>query len=197
MRTKEQAGAKTKLSILGRLALVGAIPLGVVIAVYGPALSMVMWHATHWGPVKYRGLSVRVPWGWTADTQNLVDDLPANPQGLMLSKLPTSLRFHGQDYEGIDVNVLLPGGDGSGEQAHRSWEQLFRGSHSREGFDVRAPGQGVPRGADCLVAIERRDAVRVEWSCISTTSGWMASFAGQPTEVPVFLRVVNGLTPPR
>jgi hypothetical protein len=195
MSTAEQTGPKRKLTFLGKAALAGAVPLGVAIAIYGPALSMVMWHATHWGPVHYRGLRVNVPWGWTADTQNLIDDPPANPQGLMLSHFPLSLRWKGQEYEGIDVNVLLTDGNVSDQQARQSWEELFRDSHLHDGFEVRRPPSALPNGADCLVARPKQGTVRVEWSCISTTNGWMASFAGQPAEVPIFLRIVSGLKP--
>jgi hypothetical protein len=195
MSTTPKLRPLEKLPWMGRLALIGAVPLGVAIAIYGPALSMVMWHATHWGPVRYRGLAVKVPWGWTADTQNLIDDPPANPQGLMISRLPLSLRFKGQDYEGIDVNVLLARDASSDRQARQSWEEIFRSSHLSNAFIVTTPQSPLPHGTDCLVAKPVQEPGRVEWSCISASNGWMASFAGQPADVPTFLGVLRGLKP--
>ena len=72
--------------VAGGLALVG------VCGWYGPVITASLWHVCHpRGWVEYRGLRVRVPWPWVADTEAEDADPTMTPQGLQLKRMPREM----------------------------------------------------------------------------------------------------------
>ena len=162
-------------------------------AIFSPTLVSAGWHLFHGMSLHYRGLNVRVPWLWTADTQELADDPPQNPQGLMLTKASPSLLAAHKSIATIYVNVLLPDAKPADQKEVAEWESTFRQAHA--GSVVRAaPVAGVP-DASCIEARSSLFPQRLEWTCISARAGWAASFDGSEAEAPVFVSLVSGLKP--
>jgi hypothetical protein len=172
-----------------------AFVLVTIAAIFSPALMSAGWHVFHGSSVRYRDLRVRVPWLWTADTQDLADDPPLNPQGLLLSKAAPSLLAPHKSTATIYVNVLLPDATTSQQKEVTEWESTFRLAHSHADSAVtEAPIPGA-KGASCVEARTKLFPNRLEWTCISVVGGWAASFDGSQTEAPVFVNLVSALKP--
>ena len=162
-------------------------------AIFSPALVSAGWHLFHGMSLHYRGLNVRVPWLWTADTQELANDPPLNPQGLMLTKAAPSLLAAHKSIATIYVNVLLPDATPADQKDVAEWESTFRQAHAGSILSV-APVPAA-KDASCIEARSSLFPQRLEWTCISATGGWAASFDGSEAEAPVFVALVSALKP--
>jgi hypothetical protein len=187
-----------KISRAGKLFALPCIPLICLAVYYAPTLTSFGWHVIHGRAIKYRGLSVEVPWGWTADLSSMKEDFPANPQGITLQKPPKTLNVEARGPELIYINLLLPDVRSSPEQQAAEWHNLFRQSHPGSEFDV-APPSNFPAGTDCLEATPRastHDApAGAALACISLQEGWLANYAGSQANIPLFRQIIGNLKP--
>ncbi len=175
-----------------RCAVVAAL---LAMGVFSPAVASAGWHLFHGMSIEYHGLRIHVPWLWTADTQELADDPPLNPQGLLLSKAAPSLFALHKSVATIYVNVILPDEKSSAQADVAEWESSFRVAHAHPGSIVEdAPIPGV-KDAACFHARSKLFHMRLEWTCISTVGGWAASFDGPAAEAPAFAKFVSRLKP--
>lgn len=187
-----KTGHSSTISRTAKLFAIVCVPAIVVLVYYAPSLTAFGWHLLHVGAVRYHGLHVEVPWGWTTDLTALNDDIPGNPQGITLQKTPRTLKFEARGPELIYINVLQPDERSTPQQQTAEWQDLFRGSHPATEFDVKLRDE-KPGGAECIEATPRSNPRGAALACISSTEGWLANFAGSQTDVPVFLRVLAGL----
>jgi len=146
----------------------------------------------HGMSVNYRGLRIRVPFGWTALTTAAEDDFPANPQGLTIEKQPKSLLFGSEDPEMMYFNLLLPDPKITRSEQVAEWQNLFRQAHPVSSFDVAAPA-GVPSGMDCLQATPRKNRSAAALACVSPAGGWLAQFAGSQAHVALFFDIAAAI----
>lgn len=165
----------------------------ICLAVYfTPSLVSLGWHVMHGSAIKYRGLWVRVPSGWTADLTLMKDDFPANPQGITLEKQPKTLAFEVAGPEMMYFDLLLPDAKDTPAQQAAQWESLFRQAHPASSFDITSRNN-LSDGMDCLQATPRDNNKAAALACISLQGGWLGQFAGSQEHVPVFLQVAAGL----
>ena len=82
--------AKIPVWLAHTLLVVAAMCVVSVSGWYSPFLTASGWHVFHpHGWVDYRGLHIRVPWPWTAeDTEAIDDDPTVTPLGVALKKMP-------------------------------------------------------------------------------------------------------------
>lgn len=170
------------------------IPVICLAIYYTPLLASLGWHALHGMTVKYRGLRIRVPLGWTADLTLMKDDFPSNPQGVTLEKQPRSLAFVVPGPEMMYFNVLLPDAEVTSAQQAEQWEHLFRRAHPDSQFEVTSHA-GLAPGMDCLEATPLTNKTGVALSCISVKDGWIAEYAGAREHMEQFVWIASGLKP--
>ena len=174
------------LLVVAGLSLVG------VAGWYGPMVTASIWHVFHpLGRVYYRGLYVRVPWPWIADSDAGREDQAAPPQGLSLRKMPPT-SIHHQAAETIFITVISPDPGATAEQQTALWLTMFQGAHPGAGFSG-ATAANTPTGVECLSAVYTTKPNDVVWTCISMTEGWVANLEGHRSSEPVFFEVIGGL----
>jgi hypothetical protein len=174
------------------LRVVAAFVLAGVAGWYSPWITASLWRVFHpQGQVQYRGLLVRVPWPWIADTDALREDPTVTPQGLALKKMPPTLtqRVAAQS---LFVTVISPDPGVTAEEQTAQWMRVFRDSHPGAKFEATTP-VAVPPGASCLSADIPSKPDDVVWTCISVSAGWVANFEGHERDEPVFFKVIGGL----
>jgi len=156
---------------------------------YSPLITATIWHVFHpRGWVEYRGLHIRVPWPWIADTDLIGADPTVTPQGIALKKMPNEI-VHRLPTQSLFVTVISPDpGLSAGQQTER-WMDLFRASHPGAAFNPTPP-MAIPRGASCLSARGYSQEGGIIWTCIFVEGGWVANFEGQDGDVPVFFQIV-------
>jgi hypothetical protein len=169
-------------------------PIVLLAVYYTPWLVSLGWHAMHGMSVKYRGLQVRVPLGWTALTNPPEDDYAGNPQGITIEKQPKTLAFAADGPEMAYFNLLEPDPKTTQAQQIEEWHKLFRQAHPDSTFDVTAL-TGVPAGMDCLQATPHGDPFAAALACVSPSEGWLAQFAGSQAHVPLFFQIAANLKP--
>lgn len=172
------------------------VPLVLLAIYYAPAMSAVGSRLLHGSTVHYRGLSVEVPWGWSADLNSVKDDFPENPQGITLQKPPKTLNLESRGPELMYVNLLLPDAHSTPQQQAEEWKNLFLQSHSETAFNI-AERNNLFSGVNCIEATPRLGTAQDERSaalaCISLREGWLANYAGLQSNVPIFIKVLSGL----
>lgn len=180
----------------GKIFALLCVPFIVLAVYYAPTLTSFGWHVIHGQTIDYRGLHVRVPWGWTADMSLMADDSQTSPQGVTLQKPPKTLNIESRGPELIYVNLLLPDARSTPSQQEAEWDNLFRQSHPESSFDVVAAAD-FPQGVDCLEATPKSAdsslPAGAALACISVKDGWLANFAGSRASIPLFRRVLDGL----
>ncbi|MBV8631956.1 MAG: hypothetical protein JOZ83_13590 [Silvibacterium sp.] len=169
-------------------------PIVCLAVYYTPLLVSLGWHATHGMSIDYRGLRVRVPFGWTVVATAAQDDYPENPQGITVEKQPRTLTLESGSAEMMYFNLLLPDPNATQSQQIAEWQNLFRQAHPDSSFEV-APVANAPSGMNCLQAIPRTSRSDAALACVSLDHGWVAQFAGSRAHVPVFLQVAATLKP--
>lgn len=174
------------------LLIVGGLALVAVSGWYGPMITASIWHLFHpMGTVYYRGLEVRVPWPWIADTDPAREDQAGTPEGLSLRKMPPT-SIHHQAPQSMFITVISPDPGATAEQQTGLWLTMFRGAHPGADFSATTPAT-APAGASCLKAMYPTKADEVVWTCISMSGGWVADLEGHQSEEPVFFEVIDGL----
>jgi hypothetical protein len=159
---------------------------------YSPIVTASLWRVFHpQGRVQYRGLSVRAPWPWIADTETDEDDEMATPQGLGLRRMPPTM-IHRLPPQSIFVTVISPDPGITAEQQTSLWMKMFRQTHAGAKF-AETPPVAIPDGASCLRADNPSNSRDVVWTCISVKGGWVANLEGRQSDEPVFFEVIGGL----
>ena len=159
---------------------------------YSPIVTASLWRVFHpRGWVDYRGLYVRVPWPWIADTEGAQDDEMATPQGLGLRRMPQTI-IHRLPPQSIFVTVISPDPGVTAEQQTSLWMKMFRETHPGAEFDASDAG-GDSGGASCLSANDTSNSDNVVWTCISLSGGWVANLEGHQSDEAVFFEVIGGL----
>jgi hypothetical protein len=159
---------------------------------YGPWLTATGWRVFHPGGwVDYRGLRVRVPWPWIADSDMSRDDSGATPLGLGLKKLPQTLN-HRLPPQSVFVTVISADPGVTAEQQTSQWMAMFRETHPGAEFSGVTP-TAIPSGASCLRAGYPSKPTDIVWTCISVSGGWVANLEGHGSDEPAFFEVVGGL----
>jgi hypothetical protein len=169
-----------------------ALALVCVAGWYSPFVTAGIWHVFHPGGwANYRGLRVRVPWPWTADTYATGEDPTLAPQGLTLKKTPFTVNKRSLS-DSIFITVISQDPGVTVEQQTEAWMETFRMTHPAESFDSRTP-KTIPANARCAVARGERSDVDVVWTCITVGGGWVANFEGSRADEPVFFDIVMHL----
>ncbi len=159
---------------------------------YSPWITASAWRFFHpRGEVKYRGLLVRVPWPWVADTDAIREDPTVTPQGLALKKMPPTLAQRVPP-QSLFVTVISPDPAMTAEQQTAQWMKIFRDTHPGAEFEAATP-VAIPGGASCLSVDVQAKPEDVVWTCISVSGGWVANFEGRERDEPVFFEVIRGL----
>ncbi len=182
----------TTFSRSAKLLATACVPVIVLLVYYAPSLTSLGWHLIHGSVVRYHGLRIEVPLGWTADVGASSDDFPGNPQGITLQKPPKTLRLEAGGPELVYINVLTADEQSTPQQQMTEWQSLFRESHAENEFEVTKPND-VPPSVECLEATPLANKRGVALACISLSQEWLANFAGSRTNVPLFLNVLAGL----
>lgn len=164
------------------------LPIVGLAVYYTPLLVSLGWHATHGTSINYRGLRIRVPFGWTAVSITAQDDYPENPQGLTIEKQPRTFSFNADGTEMMYFNLLLPDSKITLSEQIAQWQNLFRDAHPATSFDVAVPA-GVPSGMNCLQATPHNNRSAAALACVSPAAGWLAQFAGLQAHVALFFDV--------
>ncbi|MBV8115630.1 MAG: hypothetical protein JO300_12875 [Silvibacterium sp.] len=172
--------------------LLPCVPVICLAVYYTPLLVSLGWHARHGMSTNYRGLHVRVPFGWTAAPTAAEDDYPDNPQGITIEKQPETFAFDSNDPEMMYFNLLLPDQNATPAQQVAEWQNIFRQAHPATRFDV-SPAVGAPSGMDCLEATPRNSRSAAALACVSSKDGWLAQFSGSRSHVPLFLEIAASL----
>lgn len=172
--------------------LLFCVPIICLAVYYSPLLVSLGWHATHGMSIHYRGLHIRVPFGWTAMPTAAEDDYPDNPQGVTIEKQPMTFAFDSGGPEMMYFNLLLPDPKTTPSEQVAEWQNLFRQAHPVSGFDV-GPAAGAPSGMDCLQATPRDGQASAALACVSSKGDWLAQFAGSQAHVPLFLEIAASL----
>jgi hypothetical protein len=174
------------------LRVLAAFALAGVAGWFSPWITASIWHAFHpRGRVMYRGLEIRVPWPWTADTDLVGSEESVTPEGLALKKMPPTMDLR-QPPQSVFVTVISPDPGVSAEEQTKRWMEVFRASHAGAKFEAATP-VGIPAGASCLSADNPARAADIIWTCISVSDGWVANFEGHTRDEPVFFQVVGNL----
>jgi hypothetical protein len=168
------------------------VPVSCLAVYCAPLLVSFGWHAMHGMSINYRGLHVRVPFGWTAVPTAAEDDYSDNPQGIMIEKQPRTFAFDPDGPEVMYFNLLLPDPKITPSQQATEWQNLFRQAHPASRFVVSAAA-GAPSQMDCLQATPRNSRSAVALACVSSSGGWLALFAGSQAHVPLFLGITASL----
>ena len=168
------------------------VPIICVAVYYTPLLASLGWHVMHGMAINYRGLRVRVPFGWIPDLTPGDDDFPASPQGVTIEKQPKTLGFESAGPELMYFNVLLPDEGTPPDQQVAQWQDLFRSARPASRFDV-ASLANLPSGMDCLQATPHSSPLSAILACISLKDGWVARFAGSEAHVRLFLDIAADL----
>jgi hypothetical protein len=168
------------------------VPIICLAVYYTPLLVSLGWHAVHGMSIDYRGLRVRVPFGWTAIATAAQDDYPDNPQGITVERQPRTLAFDSDGPEMMYFNLLMPDPKTTPAQQIAEWQNLFRQAHPDSSFEVAAPA-GLPSGMDCLQATPRNSRSGAALACVSLKDGWLAQYAGSQTHVALFLQTAATL----
>jgi hypothetical protein len=169
-----------------------ALILVAVACWYSPLVTAGLWHLFHPGGwVSYRGLRIRVPWPWIADTELDSADPTVAPQGLALKKSPTTANRLSAG-QLIFVTVISPDPGTTAEQQTSEWMRSFRETHPGRAFSDRTP-VALPSGASCLQARSRQQNKEEVWTCISVENGWVSNFEGRPGEETAFFEIVRNL----
>jgi hypothetical protein len=159
---------------------------------YSPWCTATFWHLFHpRGWVEYRGLRVRVPWLWTADTEAAEADPTATPLGLSLKKRPPTMDSR-LPPQSVFVTVISPDPGITAERQTQAWLAMFRQSHPGADFEAPSPS-ALPAGASCLGAEKRSKPDDVVWTCISVPGGWVADFEGRRQDAPIFFEIASEL----
>jgi len=154
-----------------------ALVLVCVAGWYSPLAPAAIWrlfHPTGW--VNYRGLRVRVPWPWIANTDATGEDPSAVPQGMALKKTPFAVN-HRSMTETIFVTVISQDPGITAEGQTEAWMETFRMTHPGDTFDTQTP-KAIPAGASCTVARDDQKQNDAVWTCISIRGGWVANYEG-------------------
>jgi hypothetical protein len=174
------------------LRVFAAFALAGVVGWYSPWITASLWRVFHpQGQVTYRGLLVRVPWPWVADTDAIREDPTVTPQGLALKKMPATMNRRLAP-QSLFVTVIAPDPGVTAEEQTAQWLKMFRDSHPGSEFEAATPGP-IPAGASCLSADLPAKPEDVVWTCISVNGGWVATFEGRDRDEPVFFEVIGGL----
>jgi hypothetical protein len=174
------------------LRVLGAFALAGVVGWYSPWVTASLWRVFHpQGRVEYRGLRVKVPWPWIADTDALRADPTLVAQGLALKKMPPTMTQR-LPPQSLFVTVISPDPGVTADEQTEQWLNIFRGAHPQAEFRAGTP-TAIPAGASCLSAVYLDKPTEAVWTCISVKQGWVANFEGQRRDEPVFLEVVGGL----
>jgi hypothetical protein len=178
---------------LSRTLLVAAALCIVVVAGwYSPIITASIWHVLNpRGWVRYRGLSVRVPFPWIADNEVTGEDPSVTPEGLALRKLPPTM-VHRPSPQSMFVTVISPDPGVTAEQQTEQWMKMFRETHPGAEFEA-ATSVAIPAGASCLRATNSSKPNDVVWTCISVGQGWVANFEGHRRDEPAFFEVIEEL----
>jgi hypothetical protein len=159
---------------------------------YGPMITASIWHLFHpLGTIHYRGLNVRVPWPWIADTDTAKEDQAVTPEGVSLRKMPPT-SIHHEAPQSMFITVISPDSGATAEEQTALWLNVFRDAHPGADFSARTAA-GAPAKTSCLKAAYPTKPDEVVWTCISMSGGWVADLEGHPSEEAVFLRVIGGL----
>ena len=168
------------------------IPIICLAVYYSPSLVSLGWHIMHGSSIHYRGLRVRVPFGWTADLTLSKDDFPENPQGVTLEKQAKTLSFQAPGPQMMYFNLLLPDPANTPARQADEWDNFFLQAHPASAFDI-VRRHDLPGGLDCLQATPRGDSSTAALACISTSQGFVAQYSGAAANVPVFLQIAAAL----
>jgi hypothetical protein len=181
--------------LIRALRIVVALACVVIAGWYSPELTAAGWRVFNpLGRVEYRGLRVRVPWRWTAQTNGDKEDASVAPMGVSLRKAARHLGEKGPP-ETIFVTVISSDDGLTEDQQTDAWLAVFRMTHPGVQFENQPPAE-VPQNVSCMGTRsedEPKDEPRVVWTCISVRNGWVANFEGRISNVPVFFWTVERL----
>ena len=161
-----------------------------LILIFSPSLYTFGWHLRYGSMLAYKGKRVPVPANWIAD---------AEPQGLTLTKLPSTLFFlFGFDWlrRWISISKFAPLRTQTLQEAEESFEKAFY-TYPPAPPDAVLSGpirMGTPpNDVFCMKATFARGAGPVILQCMLQQGTWNAHFVGEEKDVGTFYAVVCGL----
>lgn len=165
-----------------------AITVLLVLAVFSPALTPLLWHLRHGELVELYGKQVPVPRYWYAEVGIRKVDLVKPPLTicyLLFYQPPPVWSFIGPlSSEPSSLPV---------EEVYKSFEVNYRAHRVSSDYDVTGPvriGNGKSN-AVCMKQSRIQGKEHSMVSCLLFSATWIAEFVGETREVDNFLQVIR------